>query len=83
MCPTLIIWGCKDGALEKELAALSTEMVAGEVTVKYIEDCSHWTQMDRPEQVNTFIHEFLKQNWKYGHAEKYLLLKKTNVLRNI
>ncbi|XP_025086062.1 epoxide hydrolase 3-like isoform X2 [Pomacea canaliculata] len=62
MCPTLIIWGCKDGALEKELAALSTEMVAGEVTVKYIEDCSHWTQMDRPEQVNTFIHEFLKQN---------------------
>ncbi|KAK7474120.1 hypothetical protein BaRGS_00034649, partial [Batillaria attramentaria] len=48
-CPTLIIWGCQDGALDTEMAALSAETVSGEVTVKYIEDCSHWTEMDQPE----------------------------------
>lgn len=60
-CPTLIIWGCKDGALDTELAALSAETVSGEVSVKYIENSSHWTQMDCPELVNKYIKEFLAE----------------------
>ncbi|PVD33365.1 hypothetical protein C0Q70_04619 [Pomacea canaliculata] len=63
-CPTLIIWGCNDAALDKELAALSAETVEGDVTVKYIEDCSHWTQMDRPEEVNKYMREFLEKTEK-------------------
>lgn len=63
-CPTLIIWGCNDAALDKELAALSAETVEGDVTVKYIEECSHWTQMDRPEDVNKYMREFLEKTEK-------------------
>ncbi|KAK7089071.1 epoxide hydrolase 1-like [Littorina saxatilis] len=63
-CPTLIIWGCKDGALDRELAALSAESVAGEVAVKYIEDSSHWVQMDRYQEVNAHVREFLESTGK-------------------
>jgi pimeloyl-ACP methyl ester carboxylesterase len=58
-CPTLIIWGCLDGALDRELAALSAESVDGPVSVKYIEDSSHWTPMDRYQLVNTYMKQFL------------------------
>ena len=63
-CPTLIIWGCQDGALDRELAALSMESVAGEVSVKYIEDSSHWTQMDQYTVVNAHMREFLENSEK-------------------
>jgi hypothetical protein len=39
--PTLVIWGCKDTALNKDLAALPAKYVPN-LTVKYIEDASHW-----------------------------------------
>lgn len=61
-CPTLIIWGCKDGALDTELAALSAETVSAEIKIKYIEDSSHWTPMDRPELVNQYMREFLEND---------------------
>ncbi|KAK7479577.1 hypothetical protein BaRGS_00029214 [Batillaria attramentaria] len=66
-CPTLIIWGCKDGALDTELAALSADTVSEEATIKYIEDSSHWTPMDRPELVNEYMRDFLDTTSKKSH----------------
>ena len=63
-CPTLIIWGCQDTAFDTELAALSSESVEGEVSVKYIEDSSHWTQMDQYSEVNAYMREFLDTTHK-------------------
>lgn len=57
--PTLVIWGCKDTALNKDLAALSVKYVPN-LTVKYVEDASHWVQMDTPDEVNNYMREWLK-----------------------
>ena len=59
-CPTLIIWGNNDGALDTQLAKLSAQTVSGKVTVKIIQNCSHWAQMDQPEAVNTYIRTFIE-----------------------
>ncbi|KAK3601193.1 hypothetical protein CHS0354_004393 [Potamilus streckersoni] len=58
--PTMIIWGCPDVALNQELAPLAGKLVP-DLTIKYIEDASHWIQQDRPNEVNKFIWEFLNQ----------------------
>ncbi|VDI79820.1 Hypothetical predicted protein [Mytilus galloprovincialis] len=57
--PTLVIWGCKDTALNKDLAALPAKFVPT-LTVKYVEDASHWVQTDSPEEVNKLMREWLK-----------------------
>ena len=57
--PTLVIWGCKDTALNKDLAALPAKYVPN-LTVKYIEDASHWVQMDKPDEVNNYMKEWLR-----------------------
>ncbi|XP_076441555.1 epoxide hydrolase 1-like [Babylonia areolata] len=57
--PTLIVWGEDDGALDKALAAMASQRCKGKVTIKYIENCSHWVQMDRPDLVNRYIRQFL------------------------
>ncbi|XP_046582077.1 epoxide hydrolase 4-like isoform X2 [Haliotis rubra] len=57
--PTLLIWGCKDGAIERGLAPLA-EKYTGSLTIKYVEDASHWVQMDCPDVVNTHMREFLR-----------------------
>ncbi|KAL8606535.1 hypothetical protein ACOMHN_015575 [Nucella lapillus] len=59
--PTLIVWGEKDGALDKSLAAMASQRCKSTVTIKYIENCSHWVQMDRPDLVNRYIREFLSR----------------------
>lgn len=56
--PTLMIWGENDTALGKELT-YGTEEFVRDLTVKYIPNCSHWVQQEKPELVNQYIWEFL------------------------
>ena len=56
--PTLMIWGEKDTALGKELT-YGTEAYVRDFQIKYIPDCSHWVQQEKPELVNQYMREFL------------------------
>jgi pimeloyl-ACP methyl ester carboxylesterase len=56
--PTLMIWGEKDTALRKELT-YGTEAYVRDFQIKYIPDCSHWVQQEKPQLVNQYIREFL------------------------
>lgn len=55
---TLIIWGDSDGFLNSGMAD-AHRCVVKDLTVKHIENCSHWVQNDQPEIVNQYIREFL------------------------
>jgi pimeloyl-ACP methyl ester carboxylesterase len=56
--PTLMIWGEEDTALGKELT-VGTEDYVRDFHLRYIPNCSHWVQQEQPEQVNTYMGEFL------------------------
>lgn len=56
--PTLMIWGEKDTALGKELT-YGTEEYVRNFQIRYIPNCSHWVQQERPELVNQYMREFL------------------------
>ncbi|MBD2069401.1 alpha/beta hydrolase [Leptolyngbya sp. FACHB-671] len=56
--PTLMIWGENDTALGKELT-YGTEAYVKNFQIRYIPDCSHWVQQERPDLVNQYIREYL------------------------
>jgi pimeloyl-ACP methyl ester carboxylesterase len=56
--PTLMIWGENDTALGKELT-YGTEQYVRNFQIRYIPNCSHWVQQERPDLVNEYIREFL------------------------
>lgn len=56
--PTLLIWGEGDKALGKELTYNTEKYIDAAYEVKYIPNCSHWTQNDCPELVNEFLLDF-------------------------
>ncbi|PSN12120.1 epoxide hydrolase [filamentous cyanobacterium CCT1] len=56
--PTLLIWGEDDAALGKELS-VGTEAYVSNLRLRYIPQCSHWVQQERPQQVNALMREFL------------------------
>ncbi|PZV08081.1 MAG: epoxide hydrolase [Leptolyngbya sp.] len=56
--PTLLIWGEEDAALGKELT-LGTAAYVRHLRLRYIPQCSHWVQQERPHQVNALMDEFL------------------------
>lgn len=56
---TLIIWGEEDTALGKELT-YGTEEYVRDLQIKYIPNCSHWVQQEKPELVNQYMREFLQ-----------------------
>jgi len=56
--PTLMIWGEADTALGKELT-YGTSLYVRNIQIKYIQDCSHWVQQERPELVNQYLRSFL------------------------
>lgn len=56
--PTLMIWGEDDIPLGKELT-YGTEQYVRDFQIKYIPNCSHWVQQERPDLVNQYIREFL------------------------
>ena len=57
--PTLLIWGTGDKALGKELTYNTQEYIDATYDVKYISNCSHWTQNDCPDEVNNYLIDFL------------------------
>lgn len=58
--PTLLIWGEDDLALGKELTN-GTEAYVRDLTVRYIPNCSHWVQQEKPQLVNQYMREFLRK----------------------
>jgi epoxide hydrolase 4 len=56
--PTLLIWGENDAALGIELT-YGTEAYVEDLTVRYIPNCSHWVQQEKPDLVNQYMREFL------------------------
>jgi epoxide hydrolase 4 len=56
--PTLLIWGEQDIALGIELTMGLGQWVDN-LQVKRIPDSGHWVQQEKPEQVNSFLVEFL------------------------
>ena len=59
--PTLIIWGDKDAFFDVEMAD-SHGAIVEDLTVRHLEECSHWIQNDDPEEVNRHMREFLEKN---------------------
>ncbi len=59
--PTLMIWGEEDQALGKELTE-GTEAYVEDFRIRYIPNCSHWVQQERPQEVNQYIREFLAES---------------------
>ncbi len=58
--PTLVIWGEQDAALSKDLTVGMDEFVDAPYSIKYIPNCGHWVQLEKPALVNKHILEFLK-----------------------
>lgn len=58
--PTLVVWGKKDKYLSSELA--QPFKYVDDLSVKYIDDCSHWIQMEKPLVVNQYIRQFLSKD---------------------
>jgi pimeloyl-ACP methyl ester carboxylesterase len=56
--PTLMIWGENDTALGKELS-YGTEEYVKNFQIRYIPNCSHWVQQEKPQLVNEYMREFL------------------------
>jgi pimeloyl-ACP methyl ester carboxylesterase len=56
--PTLMIWGENDLALGKELT-YGTEDYVEQLEIKYIPNCSHWVQQEKPQLVNQYMSDFL------------------------
>ncbi|KAH9518427.1 Epoxide hydrolase 4 [Bulinus truncatus] len=57
---SLVIWGCKDKCLSKSAPDLIEQQI-NNVTVARFEDAGHFVQMDRPDEVNKTIREWLKR----------------------
>jgi pimeloyl-ACP methyl ester carboxylesterase len=57
--PTLMIWAEDDTALGKELT-YGTEAYVRDFQIKYIPNCSHWLQQEKPQLVNQYMRDFLK-----------------------
>ena len=58
LMPILMIWGENDVALGKELT-METEDYAQDLQIKYIPQCSHWVQQEKPQLVNQYMRDFL------------------------
>jgi pimeloyl-ACP methyl ester carboxylesterase len=59
--PTLMVWGEEDTALGKELT-YGTEEYVRDFRIRYIPNCSHWVQQEKPQMVNQYMREFLDRD---------------------
>ena len=58
--PTLVIWGEKDTALiSRNLDGLNK--FVPQLSVKRVPDASHWVVHEEPDEVNSYIREFIQQ----------------------
>jgi len=60
-CPTLVIWGENDAALDKSLTLGIEKYVEGAFEIKYIQNCGHWVQQEAPDKVNEYLLDFLQR----------------------
>lgn len=60
-CPTLLIWGDGDIALSMESAVYSS-MFVDNFNLRIMKGACHWSQLDRPEEFNSHMRTFLKNN---------------------
>lgn len=58
-CPTLLIWAEDDVALGKELTVGTDALIDAPFEIRFIPECSHWVQQERPEEVNAALLAFL------------------------
>ena len=58
-CPTLVIWGRRDAALEPGLAEASAAL-CDDARIVWHDRATHWVQHDEPEAVNAALVDFLK-----------------------
>jgi pimeloyl-ACP methyl ester carboxylesterase len=56
--PTLLVWGEEDTALGKELT-YGTDRYVSDLTTRYVPDCSHWVQQEKPDEVNAILESWL------------------------
>ncbi len=56
--PTLVLWGKDDLALTSSLAHDSCK-ACDDYKIEMIDDCSHWTPIDKPDLVNKYMAQFL------------------------
>lgn len=57
--PTLLIWAMDDRALGLDLTYGLEKYFSDGFEVRYIPDCSHWVQQERPVLVNEMLESFL------------------------
>jgi pimeloyl-ACP methyl ester carboxylesterase len=58
-CPTLLVWAEDDVALGKELTVGTEKLIDAPFQLRFVPDCSHWVQQERPEAVNEALLAFL------------------------
>jgi len=56
--PTLMLWGEKDGYTGKD-STRGTDRYVKNLDLKFLPNCSHWTQQDCPKEVNQYMNDFL------------------------
>jgi len=59
-CPTLVIWGEKDVALDKSLTVGLEEHIENSFSIRYFPDYGHWIHNEAPAVVNRVILSVLK-----------------------
>ena len=57
--PTLGLWGSGDNYLTEDRMIRSAEHVSGPWRYERIEGASHWLQLDRPDEVNALLVDFV------------------------
>jgi pimeloyl-ACP methyl ester carboxylesterase len=65
--PTLVIWGCRDRFLRRELASESVARCAAG-RIEYIESASHWVHLEEAERVNQMLADFLTARTASDHV---------------
>jgi len=56
--PTLMLWGENDPYTGKN-STLGTDQYVKNLDLKFLPNCSHWTQQDCPREVNQYMSDFL------------------------
>lgn len=59
-CPTMLVWGTEDFALETSLTRDMERFFASPMRLELIPGCSHWIQQEAPEAVNRLLVDFLQ-----------------------
>ena len=58
--PTLIVWGAQDQIIPVECGQLYQRAIPG-ATLRLIEQCGHWPQFERPQELAQLVREFISR----------------------